>query len=66
MLEFELKGEGILPHVSVLHPASRGASGSLKLQFRRVMLGHKHTLPLVLVNDGNVPAQVRADGFLCA
>lgn len=34
------------------------------LQFRRVLVGRRHTLPLVLLNDGNVSAQVRGDVFL--
>lgn len=59
VLEFELAGEGNLPSVCVLRPALRNSRGSPTLQFRRVLVGHRHTLPLVLLNDGTVPAQVR-------
>uniref|UniRef100_A0A8D3BS88 HYDIN axonemal central pair apparatus protein n=1 Tax=Scophthalmus maximus TaxID=52904 RepID=A0A8D3BS88_SCOMX len=59
VLEFELMGEGNLPSVCVLRPAPRNGSGSPVFRFRRVLVGRRHTLPLVLLNDGNVPAQVR-------
>lgn len=51
-------GEGYLPSVCVLHPALRMASASPTLQFRRVLVGRRRTLPLVLLNDGTVPAEV--------
>lgn len=59
VLEFDLAGEGNLPSVCVLRPALRSSGGSPTLQFRRVLVGHRLTLPLVLLNDGTVPAQVR-------
>uniref|UniRef100_A0A3B4VD89 HYDIN axonemal central pair apparatus protein n=1 Tax=Seriola dumerili TaxID=41447 RepID=A0A3B4VD89_SERDU len=59
VLEFDLMGEGNLPSVCVVRPALRNSRGSPMLQFRRVLVGRRHTLPLVLLNDGNVPAQVR-------
>ncbi|XP_035498051.2 hydrocephalus-inducing protein homolog isoform X1 [Scophthalmus maximus] len=61
VLEFELMGEGNLPSVCVLRPAPRNGSGSPVFRFRRVLVGRRHTLPLVLLNDGNVPAQVQID-----
>lgn len=63
VLEFDLTGDGNLPSVCVLRPALRSSGGSPMLQFRRVLVGHRHTLPLVLLNDGNVPAQVRGVTF---
>ncbi|XP_071313817.1 hydrocephalus-inducing protein homolog isoform X2 [Trachinotus anak] len=61
MLEFDIMGEGNLPSVCVVCPALRNSRGSPVLQFRRVLVGRRHTLPLVLLNDGNVPAQVQID-----
>lgn len=59
LLEFDLVGEGNLPSVCVLRPVLRSREGSPMLQFRRVLVGRRCTLPLVLVNDGIVPSQVR-------
>ena len=59
LLEFQLIGEGTLPSVCVLRPALRDNRGSPVLQFRRILVGRRTTLPLVLLNDGNVPSQVR-------
>lgn len=61
VLEFHLTGEGILPSVSVLRPTVRSSTGSPLLHFRRVLVGQSHTLPLVLINDGYLPAQVRGN-----
>ncbi|XP_037834213.1 hydrocephalus-inducing protein homolog [Kryptolebias marmoratus] len=58
LLEFELTGEGTLPSVCVVRPALRNGEGSPVMQFGRVLVGRRKTLPLVLLNDGNVPAQV--------
>lgn len=64
VLEFDLTGEGNLPSVYLVRPALRNSKGCPMLQFRRVLVGRRHTLPLVLLNDGNVSAQVRGDVFL--
>ncbi|XP_045894223.1 hydrocephalus-inducing protein homolog [Micropterus dolomieu] len=61
VLEFDLTGEGTLPSVCVVRPPLRNSGGSPLLQFKRVLVGRKHSLPLVLLNDGNVPAQVQID-----
>ncbi|KAK2918189.1 hydrocephalus-inducing protein homolog [Channa argus] len=61
VLEFELMGEGSLPSVSVVRPALRDSRGSPVLQFRPVLVGRRHTLALVLLNDGSFPAQVQID-----
>lgn len=65
LLEFDLVGEGNLPSVCVLRPALKSREGSPMLQFRRVLVSHRCTLPLVLVNDGIVPAQVRGGAWPC-
>uniref|UniRef100_UPI003AADF4DB hydrocephalus-inducing protein homolog n=1 Tax=Centroberyx gerrardi TaxID=166262 RepID=UPI003AADF4DB len=61
VLGFDLIGEGNLPSVCVVRPALRNSAGNPMLQFRRLLVGRRHTLPLVLRNDGNVPAQVQID-----
>ncbi|KAM8849594.1 hydrocephalus-inducing protein homolog isoform 2-T2 [Spinachia spinachia] len=61
VLEFNLKGEGSLPSVCVVRPALRNSTGCPTLQFRPVLVGRSKTRPLVLLNDGNVPAQVQID-----
>ncbi|XP_051916753.1 hydrocephalus-inducing protein homolog isoform X2 [Hippocampus zosterae] len=58
VLEFDIIGEGCLPVVSVIRPASKS---NPVLRFRRTLVGRTNTLPLVLLNDGNVPAQVQID-----
>uniref|UniRef100_A0A3P8U8F5 HYDIN axonemal central pair apparatus protein n=1 Tax=Amphiprion percula TaxID=161767 RepID=A0A3P8U8F5_AMPPE len=65
VLEFQVMGEGTLPSVCVIRPALRSCHGNPMLQFRRVLVGRRHTLPLVLLNDGNIPAQVRGNTLLC-
>ncbi|XP_029289106.1 hydrocephalus-inducing protein homolog [Cottoperca gobio] len=60
-LEFDLMGEGNLPSMCVVRPALRTSRGSPILQFTRVSVGRRCTRPLVLLNDGNVPAQVQID-----
>nr|XP_020443912.1 hydrocephalus-inducing protein-like isoform X2 [Monopterus albus] len=59
VLEFDLMGEGNLPSVFVVRPALRNSRGNPLLQFRRALVGRRRSLPLVLLNDGNVPAQVQ-------
>ncbi|XP_054864966.1 hydrocephalus-inducing protein homolog [Amphiprion ocellaris] len=61
VLEFQVMGEGTLPSVCVIRPALRSCHGNPMLQFRRVLVGRRHTLPLVLLNDGNIPAQVQIE-----
>nr|XP_054593766.1 hydrocephalus-inducing protein homolog [Nothobranchius furzeri] len=57
-LEFGLEGEGNLPTIRVLRPVLRTSSGAPKMHFGHVWVGRRRTLPLVLLNDGNVTAQV--------
>ncbi|XP_008288806.1 hydrocephalus-inducing protein homolog [Stegastes partitus] len=61
VLEFDLIGKGTLPSVCVVRPALRSCDGNPMLQFRRVLVGRRHTMPLVLLNDGNIPAQVQIE-----
>ncbi|XP_031731518.1 hydrocephalus-inducing protein homolog isoform X1 [Anarrhichthys ocellatus] len=61
VLEFDLMGEGNLPNICVVRPALRNSRGCPMLQFTQVLVGRRHTRPLVLLNDGNVPAQVQID-----
>ncbi|KAA8590532.1 hypothetical protein FQN60_014466, partial [Etheostoma spectabile] len=58
VLEFDIVGEGTLPSVCVVRPALRNSRGNPILQFKQVMAGRRHTRLLVLLNDGNVPAQL--------
>ncbi|XP_008409888.1 hydrocephalus-inducing protein homolog isoform X2 [Poecilia reticulata] len=60
-VEFQLSGEGTLPSVCVLRPArgGRGSKGEPVMQFRRSLVGRRHALPLVLLNDGDIEAQVQ-------
>lgn len=64
VLEFEVVGESTLPSVCVLRPALKDSTKNPLLQFRRVWVGRSVTLPLVLLNDGNVPAEVRGQNLL--
>ncbi|XP_049580395.1 hydrocephalus-inducing protein homolog [Syngnathus scovelli] len=58
VLEFDITAEGCLPVVSVIRPASKINPALL---FRRILVGRTNTLPLVLLNDGSVPAQAQVD-----
>ncbi|XP_051727085.1 hydrocephalus-inducing protein homolog [Ctenopharyngodon idella] len=57
-LVFDLMGEGNLPCITVLRPVQRTNRGQPVLQFKRLLVGRGQTLPLVIKNNGNVPAQV--------
>lgn len=59
VLEFDIMGEGTLPSVCVIHPALKNSAGEPLLQFRRVFIGQTQTRSVVLLNDGNIPSQVR-------
>ncbi|XP_061825847.2 hydrocephalus-inducing protein homolog [Nerophis lumbriciformis] len=58
VLDFELIGEGCLPLVSVVHPTLLNNELNPVLRFKRTLVGRANTQPLVLLNDGIVPAQV--------
>ncbi|KAM8861524.1 hydrocephalus-inducing protein homolog isoform 3-T3 [Synchiropus picturatus] len=61
VLEFELVGEGCLPSVCVVRPLLKNSEGNPMLQFRRVLARRRQSLPVVLLNDGNVRAQLTVD-----
>ena len=58
-LLFDLVGEGTLPHVSIEKPAARSEAGVPMLQFPRLLLERSAKQPLVLRNEGILPATVR-------
>ena len=58
-LLFDLVGEGTLPHVSIEKPAARSEAGVPLLQFPRLLLERSAKQPLVLRNEGILPATVR-------
>lgn len=60
-LVFDLMGEGNLPSITVLRPVQRTNRGQPVLQFKRLLVGRGQVLPLVIKNNGNVPAQVRSE-----
>ncbi|XP_073420426.1 hydrocephalus-inducing protein homolog [Dendrobates tinctorius] len=60
-LTFDLAGEGSLPRVTVLRPALRNKQGNSVLLFQRLLIGQSQQLPLVLKNEGSVPAQLNID-----
>lgn len=61
VLEFDLLGQGTLPSVCVVRPGLRSSKGSPVLHFRWVPVGRRYIRPLVLLNNGNVPAEVQID-----
>ena len=58
-LAFDLVGEGTLPHVSIEKPAARSEAGQPLLQFPRLLLDRSAKQPLVMRNEGILPATVR-------
>ncbi|KAJ7312066.1 hypothetical protein JRQ81_006401 [Phrynocephalus forsythii] len=57
-LSFEVMGEGSLPRVTVVRPVLRNKKGHPLLLYRRLLLGHSETLPLVLKNSGTIRVQL--------
>lgn len=55
-LTFELQGEGNLPQVSIEKPVLRNAQGQPLLLFKRLMVGHTQSLPVLVRNVGTIPA----------
>ncbi|XP_030060864.1 hydrocephalus-inducing protein homolog [Microcaecilia unicolor] len=60
-LTFEISGEGNLPRVSILRPVLRNKHGNPLLLFKRLLIGHSEKLPLILKNEGTVPAKLHID-----
>ena len=60
-LTFELSGEGSLPHANVIKPSIRNKKGQPLLLFKKSLIGGIQTLPLVILNDGNLTCKVSAN-----
>ncbi|KAJ8785780.1 hypothetical protein J1605_006740 [Eschrichtius robustus] len=60
-LMFDIVGEGNLPRVTVVRPILYNQYGNPLLLFKRLLLGHSETLPLVLKNNGTIPAKLHVD-----
>ncbi|MEE6500185.1 hypothetical protein FKM82_003696, partial [Ascaphus truei] len=61
ILTFDISGEGNLPRVAILRPVLRNKRGNPLLVFQRLLLGQCQQLPLVLKNEGSIPAQLNID-----
>ncbi|PNI31897.1 HYDIN isoform 21, partial [Pan troglodytes] len=60
-LVFDIAGEGNLPRVTVVRPVLHNQYGNPLLLFKRLLLGHSEKLPLILKNNGVLPAQLHVD-----
>nr|XP_023493063.1 hydrocephalus-inducing protein homolog isoform X2 [Equus caballus] len=60
-LTFDITGEGTLPRVTVVRPILYNQHGNPFLLFKRLLLGHSEKLPLILKNNGTLPAQLHVD-----
>ncbi|KAM6223795.1 hydrocephalus-inducing protein homolog [Rhynchocyon petersi] len=60
-LTFDIVGEGNLPRVSIVRPILHNQLGNPLLLFKRLQLGHSEKLPLILKNNGTIPAQLHVD-----
>uniref|UniRef100_A0A8C9JFG5 HYDIN axonemal central pair apparatus protein n=1 Tax=Panthera tigris altaica TaxID=74533 RepID=A0A8C9JFG5_PANTA len=60
-LVFDIVGEGNLPRVTVVRPVLYNQNGNPLLLFKRLLLGQSEKLPLILKNNGTIPAQLHVD-----
>ncbi|KAM9191706.1 LOW QUALITY PROTEIN: hydrocephalus-inducing protein homolog [Dugong dugon] len=60
-LVFDIMGEGNLPRVIVVRPVLYNQLGNPFLLFKRLLLGQSEKLPLILKNNGTIPAQLHVD-----
>ncbi|CAN2389289.1 axonemal central apparatus assembly [Pristimantis euphronides] len=60
-LTFDIIGEGNLPRITILRPALRNKHGNPVLLFQRLLIGQNQQMPLVLKNEGSIPAQLNID-----
>ncbi|XP_077612463.1 hydrocephalus-inducing protein homolog [Crocuta crocuta] len=60
-LVFDIVGEGNLPRVTVVRPVLYNQYGNPLLLFKRLLLGQSEKLPLILKNNGTIPAQLHVD-----
>ncbi|XP_070307131.1 hydrocephalus-inducing protein homolog isoform X1 [Odocoileus virginianus] len=60
-LVFDIVGEGNLPRVTIVRPVLYNQYRNPLLLFKRLLLGHSETLPLILKNSGAIPAKLHVD-----
>ncbi|XJO77830.1 hypothetical protein BDV3_002359 [Batrachochytrium dendrobatidis] len=60
-LSFELRGEGTLPRIVVDWPILKSKAGLPLLKFKKLLLNTQQTLPIVLRNDGIIPARFKLE-----
>lgn len=60
-LSFELRGEGVLPHLSIVQPTERDAAGRPLLKFPRSLPGRESAVPIVVRNDGSIDTTARLE-----
>ena len=58
-LSFELRGEGTLPCLVLEQPSALNEESIPLLKFRKTRLGNSQNLPIVLKNEGGVPATIQ-------
>ncbi|KAG1683786.1 hypothetical protein DVH05_013126 [Phytophthora capsici] len=58
LLEFDMRGEGTMPCVTVIEPTVRDSTGALVMDFGRVRTSKTKSMRLALRNDGILPATV--------
>jgi len=62
-LIFELRGEGTLPTLQCEKPEETDADGIPVLKFKKTRVGKEVILPILLKNEGQVPATARFDAI---
>ncbi|XP_044515296.1 hydrocephalus-inducing protein homolog [Gracilinanus agilis] len=60
-LTFDIVGEGNLPRVVVIRPVLYNQKGNPLFLFKRLLVGQSEKLPLILKNNGTIPAQLLID-----
>ncbi|KAF0682818.1 Aste57867_25117 [Aphanomyces stellatus] len=58
LLQFDVRGEGTMPCITIEKPTQRDTAGILALAFGRLRVGKSKDMTLVLRNDGIVPATI--------
>ena len=59
LLRFEIRGEGTLPHITIEKPMTRDDRGNPLLFFPKIIAGRSRSLPVVLRNEGILPATAK-------
>ncbi|KAI8854495.1 hypothetical protein BC829DRAFT_439199 [Chytridium lagenaria] len=60
-LSFELRGEGTLPRVTIEKPSLRNKANLPFLKFKRLLVGTSQVSPIILKNEGIIPAKVKLE-----